>query len=127
MTTKEKILKYLSKRQIVSGRDLSGYLGISRQAINKHLKELIQDGEVLKKGSTRGAAYKLRGKSGKEKSSGKFEKTYDLNNLEEDSVFKEVKLFLNLERELNSYALDIVRYSFTEILNNAIEHSLSAK
>ncbi|MDB9822629.1 DUF4325 domain-containing protein [Deltaproteobacteria bacterium] len=127
MSSKEKILKYLSKHQIVSGRELSGYLGVSRQAVNKHLKELIQHGEVVKEGSTRGATYKLRGKSGKEKSAGKFEKTYDLNNLEEDSVFKEVKLFLNLERELNLYTLDIVRYSFTEILNNAIEHSLSAK
>ena len=50
-----------------------------------------------------------------------------MKDLEEDSVFKEVNIFLNLEKELNSYALAVVRYSFTEILNNAIDHSLSAK
>lgn len=127
MVSKEKILIYLSKHKIVSGKELSEYLGISRQAVNKHLKELIQYGKVLKEGSTRGATYKLRIKSGEEKSARKFEKIYNLKNLEEDSVFKEVKLFLNLERTINRYALDIVRYSFTEILNNAIEHSLSTK
>jgi biotin operon repressor/anti-sigma regulatory factor (Ser/Thr protein kinase) len=127
MSPKENILKYLSKHQIVSGQELSEYLGVSRQAVNKHLKELIQDGEVVKEGSTRGATYKLRGKSGKGKSTGKFEKTYNLKDLEEDSVFKEVNIFLNLEKELNSYALAVVRYSFTEILNNAIDHSLSAR
>ena len=127
MSSKEKILKYLSKHQTVSGQELSSYLGVSRQAVNKHLKQLIQKGEVTKEGSTKGATYKLRRKRGKEKSARKFEKTYNLENLEEDSVFKEMKIFLHLDRELNSYALEIVRYSFTEILNNAIEHSLSAQ
>lgn len=127
MHSRDKILEYLSRHRITSGRDLSEYLGVSRQAVNKHLRELIQSGEVVKLGSTRGAAYKLRGKSDKEKSAAKFEKTYNLNNMEEDSVFKEVKLYLNLERELNSSALDTVRYSFTEILNNAIDHSSSEK
>ena len=126
MSSRENILKYLLKHKIVSGKELSDYLGVSRQAVNKHLKELIQTGKVVKEGSTRGATYKLRGKSGKKKSAGKFEKIYNLKNLEEDSVFKEMTLFLNLEKELNSHALDIARYSFTEILNNAIEHSLSA-
>jgi biotin operon repressor len=127
MTPKEKILKYLSKHQIVLGQQLSNYLGVSRQAVNKHLKGLIQDGEVEKEGSTRGTTYKLRGKKGKQKSAREFEKTYNLKNLEEDLVFREMKIFFNLERELNSNALEIVWYSFAEILNNAIEHSLSAK
>lgn len=127
MSSKEKILKYLSKHQNISGRELSHYLGISRQAVNKHLKELIQNGEVTKEGSTRGATYKLRVEGSKKESARKFEKIYNLKNLEEDSVFNEMKIFLNLQRELYSNALEIVQYSFTEMLNNAIDHSLSAK
>ena len=127
MSQKENILKYLSKHQIVSGREIADYLGVSRQAVNKHLKALIQSGELVKEGSTRGATYKLKEKDGREKSAGKFEKTYNLKSLEEDSVFKEIEMYLNLEKELNSYTKDIVRYAFTELLNNAIEHSLSAK
>ena len=125
MSTKEKILKYLEKNQDASGKDLSALLSISRQALNKHLKELIQRGVVVKEGATRGAVYKLATKANKEKTIRKFEKTYHLKNLEEDTVFKEMILFLNLEYELSNQALDIARYSFTEILNNAIEHSLS--
>jgi len=126
MSSRDNILEYLSRHKIVSGRELSAYLGVSRQAVNKHLKELIRSGEVEKLGSTRGASYRLRERGDTERSRGKFEKTYNLNNLEEDSVFKEIKLFLNLEKELNHLVLDIVRYSFTEILNNAIDHSSSA-
>ena len=127
MSSKEKIIEYLSKHHMVSGREFSVYLGISRQAVNKNLKALIQNGEVIKQGTTRDAVYQLKKKNAKEKSTRNFEKTYDLKNLEEDSVFQEVKLFLNLERELNNFALEIVRYSFTEILNNAIDHSNSGK
>ena len=127
MSPKGNILKYLSKHQMVSGREIAEYMGVSRQAVNKHLKALIQSGEVVKEGSTRGATYKLREKDGREKSARKFEKTYSVKNLEEDTVYKEIEMYLNLEKKLNSYASDIVRYAFTELLNNAIEHSQSAK
>jgi len=127
MSSKEKILKYLDKNEAASGGELSELLGISRQAVNKHIKELIQRGEVVKEGATRGAVYKLTGKANKEKTVRKFEKTYHLKNLEEDAVFQEITLFLNLEHELSMQALNIARYSFTEILNNAIDHSLSTK
>ena len=63
MSTKEKILKYLEKNQDASGKDLSALLSISRQALNKHLKELIQRGVVVKEGATRGAVYKLAAKA----------------------------------------------------------------
>jgi anti-sigma regulatory factor (Ser/Thr protein kinase)/biotin operon repressor len=127
MSSKEKIIEYLSEHHSASGSELSAYLGISRQAVNKNLKALIQNGEVIKKGTTRDAVYETKKKNAKEKSTRIFEKTYELKNLEEDTVFQEVRLFLNLERELNHFALDIVRYAFTEILNNAIDHSHSGK
>ena len=48
MNAKDKIFKYIEKNQYATGKQLSEYLGISRQAVNKHLKELIQNMKAFK-------------------------------------------------------------------------------
>jgi anti-sigma regulatory factor (Ser/Thr protein kinase) len=45
--------------------------------------------------------------------------------LQEDSVFAELSLFLSLKTSLSAAAYKIFNYAFTEMLNNAIEHSRS--
>ena len=122
INTKEKIVKYIRKNKKASGKDLSGLLGISRQALNKHIKVLIQRGTIEKEGITRGAVYKIAGKI---RQSERFRKRYILNGLEEDKVFTEIALLLNLRKYIRKNVFDIIKYVFTEILNNAIEHSLS--
>lgn len=125
MNAKDKILVYLKERTSITGNELSQLLGISRQAVNKHLKVLIDDGRLEKEGATRGAIYKLPSKKGKVFFERKFKKTYLLVGLEEDRVFHEISSFMNLERELNKSAWAIAKYAFTEMLNNAIDHSTS--
>jgi len=122
MNQRDRIIKYLKKKRSASGRDLSEFLGISRQALNKHLKVLIQEGDVAKQGSTRGAVYVIAGKTRRAE---RLRKGYSLKGLEEDRVFKEVGLLLNLRANLRKNVFEIVTYVFTEILNNAIEHSRS--
>ncbi|MGA1865675.1 MAG: HTH domain-containing protein, partial [bacterium] len=122
MGTIDKVLKYLKGKKAASGKEIADFLGISRQAVNKHLKALIGNGEIIKEGVTRGSVYKIAGKTIPEKRLGK---SYILKGLEEDSIFNELELFLNLKRYLRENVLDIVRYAFTELLNNAIEHSYS--
>jgi biotin operon repressor/anti-sigma regulatory factor (Ser/Thr protein kinase) len=122
MDTIEKILKYIRMKRAVSGKEIADYLGVSRQAVNKHLKALIQKGKVIKEGTTRGAVYKIAGKIKPPK---RLRKKYLLENLEEDKVFKEVELLLNLRKSLRQNVYDIMSYAFTEVLNNAIEHSQS--
>lgn len=124
MNTKEKIVKFLRKKKAISGNELVRFLGVSRQALNKHLKMLIQEGTVVKIGMTKGVIYKLVGKT---KPDVKFRKIYFLKGLEEDRVFKEIELFLNLPKNLKKNVFEIVNYTFTEILNNAIDHSQSEK
>ncbi|MBU0729282.1 MAG: DUF4325 domain-containing protein [Proteobacteria bacterium] len=125
MHVKEKILALIKKKKAVSGVELAADLGISRQAVNKHLKNLIQNGSVFKEGITRGAVYRIAttGKS----SPGKLRKTFILEDLAEDIVFRDISLFLNLPRILSPGAAEIARYTFTEMLNNAIDHSRSEK
>ena len=124
MNIKDKILSYLKQCHTATGRELCALLGISRQALNKHVKKMIVEGLIVKEGMTRGAVYRLR--SGKEKPVGKiFNKRYLLADVEEHLVFQQADLALNLRKELPDNVFEIVNYAFTEILNNAVEHSES--
>ena len=126
MNTKEKVLEYIKQKQIVNSRELTDHFGISRQAIHKYLKKLIQQNHINKEGATRGANYRYI-KSSKIVKSTKIKRSLFLKSLEEDKVFREISEFLNLRRQLGNNALDIVRYAFTEMLNNALDHSHSEK
>jgi len=127
MNTQDKILKYLKEKGSASGTELSNLLGISRQAINRHIKKLIESEWVIKEGTTKGALYKITSPGKKRKLLKRFRKTYLLQGLEEHKVFKEVDLLLNLRKNLKNNVYDIIHYAFTEILNNAIEHSQSER
>ena len=125
MDMKEKILALVKKKKGLSGVQLSEIFGISRQAVNKHLKPLLQNGSLIKTGVTRGTVYKIA-TSGK-KPSKSFKKSFFLDGLEEDTVFQQINLALNLTRIISPRAYEIARYAFTEMLNNAIDHSQSEK
>jgi len=127
MNSKEKLFKYIVKNQYATGKQLSQYLGISRQAVNKHLKELIQEDRIIKEGITRGAVYRISSVRKKVRLKKNIEKSYVLSGIEEDKVYHELAPLLNLKYELSGSALKIVHYAFTEMLNNAIDHSESEK
>ena len=59
MDTKEKILELIKGKKGLSGVQLAERLGISRQAVNKHLKQLLLNGSLIKEGVTRGAVFKI--------------------------------------------------------------------
>ncbi|MGA1825212.1 MAG: STAS-like domain-containing protein [bacterium] len=122
MNTTDKIKRYLKEKKVASGKEIVEFLGVSRQAANKHLKVLIENGDVIKEGITKGSVYKIAGKIRLTK---RFGKTYSLKGLEEDKVYCEIELLLNLKKILRENVLHIVRYAFTELLNNAIDHSYS--
>jgi predicted ArsR family transcriptional regulator len=84
MDAKDKIFNYIEKNQSATGKQLSEYLGISRQAVNKHLKNLIQNDQVVKEGITRGAIYRIPSAYKKQRFKKGIEKTYALSGLEED-------------------------------------------
>jgi len=127
MNVREKILGHLKTKQSVSSKELSDRFGISRQAVNKHLKIFIQNNIVIKEGATRGAIYRYAPGQKDIRLERKINQTYLLHGLEEDKVFTQLASLMNLERELSKNALNIAHYAFTEMLNNAIDHSLSEK
>ena len=120
MDTKQRIRTYLSKRPSASGRELRDHLGISRQALHVHLRTLIRSGEVAKVGSTRDARYFL---STRAPASHGVSRDLSLRDLDESSVYETLATALNLRSLLRSNVEAILHYAFTEMLNNAIEHS----
>lgn len=90
--------------------------GISRQAINRHLQTLTQQGLLEVSGATRNKQYQLKAME-------VFTTTYPLANLEEHKVWsKEIAPRL-LKFDLPKNVMTLWEYGLTEMLNNAIDHS----
>lgn len=120
MDPKAKIRKFLAARKMASGRELRQHLGVSRQALNVHLRSLIASGEVFKSGSTRAARYGLISSA---PAPLVVTRDLSLDGLDEGEVYEQIALNLGLRGQLRTHVEAIVRYAFTEILNNAIDHS----
>jgi len=120
MNPKQAILAYLARRRSPPGRAIREHLGITRQALNVHMRELIRAGEVLKSGSTRGAHYSLARRPPASVVQGR---VLSLTGLDESKVYDQLSIALNLRSQLKRNVEAIVHYAFTEMLNNAIEHS----
>ena len=121
---KQEILDYLQKLGASTSTQLCEKLGISRQALNLHVRELISNGSIVKTGSTRAARYYLAESGPK---AAKFNKIVRLANLDESTVYEELATILNLRSVLSFDQESIVNYGFTEMLNNAIDHSKTDK
>jgi anti-sigma regulatory factor (Ser/Thr protein kinase) len=121
------ILNWARKRKKPFGSaDLVREFDVSRQTAARVLSQLVEDGSLAKTGSTRSATYELsaaRSKHSRKTKALKLSK--QLKGLAEDRVFEEVSLRLSLKSELSENAYRIAYYAFSEMLNNAIDHSES--
>jgi DNA-binding transcriptional ArsR family regulator len=114
------ILAYLAKRAAATGGALRARLGITRQALSVHLRKLIEAGKVVRSGTTRNARYSLPAHAPAARVVSRSLRT---KGLDEDRVWEELAVRLNLHHALRANVETIVRYGFTEMLNNAIEHA----
>lgn len=120
MDAKGKILAYLSRRKIATGGELRAHLGLTRQAMSLHVRALIEGGKIARSGTTRGARYALAGRA---PPPAVFSRSLRTRDLDEGRVWDELSTTLSLRRVLRPGVEAIVHYAFTEMLNNAIEHS----
>ena len=127
MKTDQKILKHISENFPISGSDIARHFMISRQAVNKHLKALIEEGKIGKVGQTKSAKYLPSSKMDQWDKSITYNSIIPLQNIEEDKTFSKISAFLNLRKNVRKNVYDISHYVFTEMLNNAIDHSYSEK
>ena len=112
---KEQIIGYILKLLSANDKELikktTEAFEISKSTVYNYIKELCREG-VLKK---EGTAYAIVSQSQVF--------AYENNNLDEGRIFEKdiAPIFKGLEKNVFS----IWRYAFTEMMNNAIEHSLS--
>jgi anti-sigma regulatory factor (Ser/Thr protein kinase) len=125
MDATKKVLALIRKsKEGVTADSLEKDLGYSRQYIVRLLARLIAKGEVHKQGKTRAAKYYF-GKQREEPDH--LELVKERNGLSESIVFEEIRKRMQLDDKLNKNCLTIFDYAFTEMLNNAIDHSQSKK
>jgi anti-sigma regulatory factor (Ser/Thr protein kinase) len=125
MKTIDKIFKYIMDNQSANGTEIANHLAITRQAVNKHLKVLVENGDIRKTGNTKAAVYFLPDEDSDKSRTVSFKRLYEIRRLNEDSVFQEINNYLNLMKNLRQNVFEVIQYAFTEILNNAIDHSES--
>ena len=87
--------------------------GVTRQAVNLHLQKLFTDSDLVREGKTRRTRFFLAPKK-------TWQKNYSRQQSESDVWENDV---LPQISDLPENALDIWRYCFTEIFNNAVDHS----
>ncbi len=92
----------------------SNALGISRQAVSKHIQHLIGQDLMAAVGTTRNRHYILLPIASKQF-------THSLKDLREDVVWRND--ISSMFSELPDNVRGIWQYGFTEMLNNAIDHS----
>ena len=109
------IVAWVSSHPEDIGQVCANHFSISRQAVNKHLRRLVTDGLLVADGTTRNRRYSLRVLVEKNIVVHLTDKT------NEDTVWRmEIEPLLS---DVSRSVRDIWQYGFTEMLNNAIDHS----
>ncbi len=89
--------------------------GVTRQTVSRHLKSLVEVGDVIARGETKSRTYVL---------TPKVSEAIDIDispETEEDSVWShQVRPLIS---DINKNVLEICHYGVTEMLNNVIDHS----
>ena len=114
------IINHVGEHPREIGRITAEKFKISRSAVSKHLKALIEKGVLTAKGVTKARTYQL---------ALYVDKVFEIAvtpELQEDLVWTtDVKPLLLNNTDAIKTVIDICDYGFTEMLNNVIDHSES--
>lgn len=92
----------------------AGKFSVSRTTVHRHLNRLIKENKIIRSGTTKNVIYSLAGARNKKIA------VKIVPGIEEHKIWEDLKRdFVTL----NKNVYDICEYGFTEIFNNAIEHS----
>jgi len=122
------ILDLLKKRKTLTTSDIVRRTGFSRAYIQRHFKKLQDAGKILLVGRADQARYIPSTAKAKERviaEKRNFLRTYLIKNLQEDRVWTQIVHQTGIIRQVAENIVRILEYGFTEMLNNAIDHSRS--
>jgi len=127
MTNKEKIAELIGRQGKATSKEIIESIGVSRQYVHLVISELVFEGKVFKIGSTRNAFYVSKAFLDEHPETAPviFRKRYVNKSLEEHKIFLEIEDKLFPFKELPENVRSIFTFAFSEMVNNAIEHSNS--
>lgn len=127
MKNKDQILNLIKQKGKITSSEITLAVKVSRQYVNMVISELIAEKQIFKIGKTRYAFYVSSeyAKKHPDVLPLVFKKTYKNNNLEEHKVLFEIEENLPSIFNLSENIKSIFTFAFSEIFNNAIEHSSS--
>ncbi|HAU39535.1 MAG: helix-turn-helix, type 11 domain-containing protein [Candidatus Peregrinibacteria bacterium GW2011_GWF2_43_17] len=126
MDIKNVILGVAERKKVFSTNDVLVALQkrYTRAYVLRFINRLLKSGELRKSGSTHSSLY---AKAGKEKFlPNSFYKRYANKNLKEHEILQEFVSAISVVDDLPENIRNIFAYAFSEMVNNAIEHSSSA-
>jgi anti-sigma regulatory factor (Ser/Thr protein kinase) len=97
-----------------SAGEVARLAGVTRQAAHHHLARMVQAGVLQRLGAGRGSRY-MR--------AWEFRRSYRLAGLDESEAWRDVLAEIPRLQRLPQNMRSLVSYCFTEMLNNAIDHS----
>ena len=128
MEMKNLILKTIKKKGSVATADIARIAGCSRQYVQRFLKSLVDEGAIVLVGKSNQAHYILPPKNNISKTMPlKVHRIMTNKELSEDAVLHQIKAESAIFQDVPEHVSSITDYAFTEMLNNAIEHSTSEK
>jgi len=130
MDVRKLIDRKLERDGSVGATEIASQTGLSRTYVNRIFQQLRREGKIRLVGKANRARY-VFANSEQYREAIEVERSYHriLRNigLEEDVVLEEIRKETGIFIDLSKNVRSIVDYSFTEILNNAIEHSRSER
>ncbi len=130
MNINKLILNKAEKQGEITVAEVVKATGFSRAYVFRFFKELVESGKLAKVGHANRARYVFAtGKFIKKakKTLLNFSRIFENKNLQEDAVFNLIKSETGIFDGIKESVAHILEYAFTEMLNNAIEHSGSLK
>ena len=127
MLTKEKILDSARRKGQIRTSDFTSYFNVSRQYVSMLIAQLIEAKQLIRIGSTRNAFYVLPeyATNHPQVLPRRFFKRLKNSNLEEHKILAEIEEKFPQISGLKEHIRNIFTFAFSEMLNNAIEHSKS--
>lgn len=129
MVNKQTILNIAKKNGKLHSKDIVEGFNVSRQYANKIIGILVADKKLIKLGSTKKAFYVLPEYAAlhQEIFPQAYVKAFPNKGLEEHRVLDQIERVFPEIKKLPEHIQSIFTYAFSEMLNNAIEHSQSAR
>ena len=129
------ILKFARKKDGFSSKKISKKFGYSIAYVSRILQKLVDSGQLFKTGSTKNSRYFLADSGSIKRAKSKVQiynrvfsgkEGHEVSNIKEHEVLEDARKKLSFD-DLPENVNSIFDYAFTEMLNNAIEHSMTGK